>query len=133
VCHRTIDCYSDGHGWRIQFREMGSYQKIGFRAFFSKVNGTAVTVFTSCWPRKTILSFLVTALQAIMLLGAASIMNARQDFLEIRRTLYGTDAPLMGSRLLDFVMHKESIFELKTNRQLSHVNNFRHTVRLGIL
>jgi hypothetical protein len=55
-------------------------------------------------------SFLVTALQTIMLLGTASIVNTRQGFLEISRILYGADAPLMGSRLLDFVMHKETIF-----------------------
>lgn len=62
-------------------------------------------------PKKIrVLNFILTLFQVVMLFGTAAIMSSRQGFLEISQTLYGTDTPLMRSWLLDFVMHKESIF-----------------------
>jgi hypothetical protein len=47
-----------------------------------------------------------------MLFGSIVIVSSRQEFMEISNTIYGTDAPLMGSRLLDLVMRTETAFLL---------------------
>jgi hypothetical protein len=50
---------------------------------------------------------LLTFFQLTMLLGVAALINTRQGFLEISNSIYGLDAPLMGSSVLDFVMRRE--------------------------
>jgi hypothetical protein len=58
------------------------------------------------------MSFLFASLQALFLLGAAAITASRDGYLELSHTLFGSDVPLMGSRLLDLVVHNGTAFIL---------------------
>ncbi len=56
-------------------------------------------------PPRRLMSFLFAGFQALLLLGSAAITASRDGYLELSHTLFGSDVPMMGSRLLDLVVH----------------------------
>ncbi len=63
-------------------------------------------------PPRRLVSFLFAGLQALFLLGGAAITASRDGCLELSHMLFGSDVPLMGSRLLDLIVHNGTAFVL---------------------